>query len=194
MSFKTQTYSTFDIAKKMGIPRERLREWIQRGFISPSIAQAKGVGTRNRFSLSDLIIIELFRELLDRGFSREEAKHFANIHKVNVKGAQGIREGLPFVPAYLIVAKGRAKGQDGAMGVWRSGAYISVEAEDVLGNLSTTLSANGERPIDEIVLIYFPEIIERVCHAVGIPFKNPKPKKFVKVTFSLVDKPEETGS
>ena len=65
-------YTTFEICKKMGIRKERFREWIDRGYIKPSIQKASGRGTKNLFSKNDLYTIALFNYLIDRGFSREE--------------------------------------------------------------------------------------------------------------------------
>ena len=58
-------YSTFDIVKGLKIPRERLKEWIDRGFISPSIARAAGAGTKSLFSRFDIYLIATFRKLID---------------------------------------------------------------------------------------------------------------------------------
>lgn len=72
-------YSTFEIKDILEMPRERLQDWIQRGFIYPSLNQAKGRGTKNVFSLWDLYGIALFEKLLWLGFSRETAKIFYKI-------------------------------------------------------------------------------------------------------------------
>lgn len=66
-------YSTFDIVKGLGIARERLREWMTRGFVVPSV-QADGVGTKALFSIEDVYRVELFKELLAVGFNRISAE------------------------------------------------------------------------------------------------------------------------
>lgn len=67
-----------DVARKLGIPRERFREWLVRGFIRPSIQQASGSGTRNLFSRWDMYLIALFQHLIERGLGREEASAYVN--------------------------------------------------------------------------------------------------------------------
>jgi hypothetical protein len=67
-----KTFTTTDIAR-LGIKRERLKEWITRGYIGPSIESATGAGTKNLFSLWDLYMIQLFQYLVERGFSREDS-------------------------------------------------------------------------------------------------------------------------
>ena len=66
-------FTTFEICEKMKIRQERLREWIDRGFVKPSVQSAQGRGTKNLFSQTDLYLIETFRCLIRRGFSRKEA-------------------------------------------------------------------------------------------------------------------------
>lgn len=70
-----QEFSTFDIVKKLNIPRERLREWMKRGFIKPTV-KASGVGTKAIFTLQDVYKILLFKHLIEIGFIREIAANF----------------------------------------------------------------------------------------------------------------------
>jgi DNA-binding transcriptional MerR regulator len=67
-------FSTFDVAKILGIQRSRLQEWIDAGHIEPSIQKAHGKGTRALFSKDDLYMIKLFVELLGKGFTRNRAR------------------------------------------------------------------------------------------------------------------------
>ena len=66
-------FSTFDIAKTLKIKRERLKDWQTRGYIKPSIQEARGRGTKNLFSRWDVYMIKLFEHMVNRGFSREQA-------------------------------------------------------------------------------------------------------------------------
>ena len=71
-------YSTLEIGKALDIPRERLRDWMDRGFIKPTIA-AKGQGTKAVFTKSDVYCVALFMELLESGFSREVAASWISL-------------------------------------------------------------------------------------------------------------------
>ena len=74
MKNSPQTFTTFDIKEKMGLKIDRLKDWMQRGFIEPSIQKADGIGTKNIFDLFDLYLIKLFHHLVSvRGFSRDNA-------------------------------------------------------------------------------------------------------------------------
>ena len=73
MKTSEQTYTTFDIQKKLNIKIDRLKDWMNRGFIEPSVQKATGQGSKNLFSLYDLYLLMLFKYLIERGFSRKDA-------------------------------------------------------------------------------------------------------------------------
>jgi len=65
-------FTTFDIIKALDIPRERLREWLKRGFIKPNQA-AEGQGTKAIFTRSDVYAVALFERLIEHGITRQAA-------------------------------------------------------------------------------------------------------------------------
>ncbi len=64
-----------DITRLLGLKRTALQQWIDRGYVEPSIERAQGPGSRNVWSTEDVLKICVFQELLHAGFSREEAAH-----------------------------------------------------------------------------------------------------------------------
>jgi len=87
MQTSAAEFTTFDIREKLGFKIDRLKDWMQRGYIEPSIQRADGIGTKNVFSLFDLYLIKLFHHLVsERGFSRENAGKV--IHNINEKKSQ----------------------------------------------------------------------------------------------------------
>ena len=68
-------YSTLDIVKALNIPRERLRDWMTRGFIKPSLPST-GKGTIAIFTKADVFGVALFGKLLEKGFKREMAAEY----------------------------------------------------------------------------------------------------------------------
>lgn len=86
-------FSTFDIVKALGIPRERLKDWMNNGFVKPTIP-ATGQGTKAVFTRVDLYFTELFRDLLNRGFKRERAADFTRkISEILKSKKEGPEEG-----------------------------------------------------------------------------------------------------
>lgn len=95
-----QEFTTFDIIKRLQIPRERLREWMKRGFIEPTTS-ASGVGTKAVFTLQDVYKILLFKHLIEIGFMREVAADFIrNLDLVELLSGDyiGFRVGKDKVP------------------------------------------------------------------------------------------------
>jgi DNA-binding transcriptional MerR regulator len=68
-----EQFTTFQISKALGIKYGRLREWLDRGYIVPSIQKADRRGVRSLFSREDIYLIKLLSHLVDMGFSREAA-------------------------------------------------------------------------------------------------------------------------
>jgi len=71
-------YSTLDIVKALNIPRERLRDWMIRGFVKPSLPST-GKGTIAIFTRADIYGIAIFGKLLEKGFKRETASEYTDI-------------------------------------------------------------------------------------------------------------------
>jgi hypothetical protein len=65
-------FTTFDIMKALEIPRERLREWINRGFVKPH-QSADGQGTKAIFTRSDVYAVALFKRFIEHGITRKAA-------------------------------------------------------------------------------------------------------------------------
>jgi len=73
-------YSIVDIVKKLGIPGERLRDWMKRCFVFKSDQEAEDQRTKAIFNRLDVYGIALFEYLVkERSFSREEAAKFSKL-------------------------------------------------------------------------------------------------------------------
>jgi hypothetical protein len=72
---KSRSFSTLEIGKALGIQRERLRDWMNRGFIKPTVS-ATGQGSKAGFTLSDVYGVAFFGRLVASGLSREVAASY----------------------------------------------------------------------------------------------------------------------
>ncbi|MFC1827094.1 hypothetical protein ACFLZQ_04095 [Thermodesulfobacteriota bacterium] len=70
-------FSTFDIKKLLGIPRERLQAWMIEGYVAPSIP-APSQGKKAIFTRVDVYAVALFNDLLKIGFRRETTARFVS--------------------------------------------------------------------------------------------------------------------
>lgn len=65
------SFHASDITKIAGVKRTRLQQWLERGYIVPSIRVAEGSGDRNIYSYVDLYNIAIFKKVSEMGFSRK---------------------------------------------------------------------------------------------------------------------------
>lgn len=65
-----------DVVKITNVKRTRLQQWLEKGWISPSVQQAEGAGTRNIYSLNDLYTIAIFKQVTEMGLPRKLVADF----------------------------------------------------------------------------------------------------------------------
>jgi len=97
-----EEFSTFDVCEALNIPRERLRDWMVRGFVVPSV-QADGAGTRALFDRIDVYLVSLFENLIEGGFPRKTASLFVEYIRID----KSTRSKLPKID--FIIAKRNSK-------------------------------------------------------------------------------------
>lgn len=66
--------STTMLCKRITIPRERLRDWMVRGFIAPTV-KSKKQGNASLFNVYAIMGVLLFDKLISSGFKRHAAAH-----------------------------------------------------------------------------------------------------------------------
>jgi hypothetical protein len=96
-------FSTLDIVKALDIPRERLREWMNRSYIVPT-TPTQGQGKKSVFTRQDVYGVQLFRQLVDFGMERDQARHFVKFYHDRMKTDN---EQL----SYMIIRYGKLKPQ-----------------------------------------------------------------------------------
>ena len=146
--------TTFEIEKRLGIKRDRLKEWLYLFLPDPSIQVAEGKGSKNIFDLFDVYVIKLFEQMVDFGFDRFYAS-----------------EGLGLFSSLI-----RAKGVDMSECNWaafpykKDGMYISENevgytpaliAPD-LPTLGKDLAEEDPLWVEEILIVNFMKVREEV--------------------------------
>ena len=101
-----KTYSTIEITKALQIKKERLRVWIDEGFVSPSIQKGIGPGTKHIFSVQDVYMVSLFHSLIEYGFSRESADIFLK------SLTAALNKDKPLIIDYIIFRSSSADGKE----------------------------------------------------------------------------------
>jgi hypothetical protein len=78
--YSERKFSIVDIVKRLGIPRERLQDWMNRCFVFTSDQEAAGQRTKAIFNRFDVYGIALFEYLVkERFFPREKAAKFTKL-------------------------------------------------------------------------------------------------------------------
>ena len=79
-------FTTSQVEKLSGVNQKVLHYWDKSGFLSPSLVQAQGAGSRRVYSFQDLVAIRMARELRDAGISlqglRKSVEFLRNLESV----------------------------------------------------------------------------------------------------------------
>jgi DNA-binding transcriptional MerR regulator len=70
----SRIYSTEEVAKLSGFTVRQIGYWVKQGIITPSIQQARGSGTRRRYSFDDLLQLRFVRQLTNHGWSMQKIR------------------------------------------------------------------------------------------------------------------------
>jgi len=97
--FMREKFSTLDIVKALSIPRERLRDWMNNGFVIPTIS-SQGQGTKAVFTRNDVYLAALFVDLLKKGFKRYNASDL--IRKTSAILKKNEPKNLAYVIIYFL--------------------------------------------------------------------------------------------
>lgn len=62
------------VCQLVGISYRQLDYWARTGLLRPSLAEAKGSGTKRRYSYRDLLELKVIKRLLDAGVSLQSAR------------------------------------------------------------------------------------------------------------------------
>ncbi len=92
-------FSTLDIVKALSIPRERLRDWMNNGFVVPT-TKSEGQGTKAIFTRDDIYLVALFVDLLKKGFKRDRASDL--IRKASEVLKKNGSESLAYIIIYFL--------------------------------------------------------------------------------------------
>ena len=67
-------YSGPQVCPLVGITYRQLDYWARTGLLRPSLAEAKGSGTKRRYSYRDVLELKVIKQLLDAGVSLQSAR------------------------------------------------------------------------------------------------------------------------
>lgn len=93
-----QGFTAGEAEKLTGVPYDRLDYWVRSGFIKPSIAGAKGKGSKRLYSFRDLVALKTAKELRNLGVPLQTLRKVVRYLR-QFKGLEN-----PLAEARLVVA------------------------------------------------------------------------------------------
>jgi hypothetical protein len=70
---QSEDFTTFDVCRILNLKRDRLKDWIERGFIVPAAQEDVARGKKSYFDKWGLYMIKLFHHVVTNGIAREQA-------------------------------------------------------------------------------------------------------------------------
>ena len=69
-----QTFSGPQVCAIVGVTYRQLDYWARTELLTPSVAEAKGSGSKRRYSYHDVVSLKVIKQLLDAGLSLQAAR------------------------------------------------------------------------------------------------------------------------
>jgi len=156
-------FTSFQICDALDIRKERFREWIDFEYIKPKV-RAKGRGSKNLFSKTDVYFIVLFKDLLESGFSREESskrvESYITIYKAIVK--KRVKKGKPFNPSVIVIPLSAEEvSESNVDGTMQWPSKVIYEKDDTIRFDDPSFLSN----FDHILVFNFAKIMKKVDDA-----------------------------
>ena len=104
----------------VGISYRQLDYWARTGLLRPSLAEAKGSGTKRRYSYRDVLELKVIKELLDAGLSLQSARRAVECMREDL-GADLSSANLVLTSSHSVLARSNGEVVDllaGGQGVF----------------------------------------------------------------------------
>lgn len=137
----------------VGITYRQLDYWARTGLLQPSVASAKGSGSRRVYSYSDVLELKVIKQLLDAGVSLQSARRAVECLREDL-GADLASANLVLTGTSSVLARTNGEVVDllgGGQGVFNivplAGVVEELEADIVRLDTSETSSSRKVRPV-----------------------------------------------
>ena len=129
------------VCKLIGISYRQLDYWARTGLLRPSVADARGSGTKRLYSYRDLLELKVIKQLLDAGVSLQSARRAVDCLR------QDLGADLP--SAKLVLTEGRSvlaqtNGEVVDLLAGGQGVFNIVPLGGVVEALATTIAGTPE--------------------------------------------------
>ncbi len=143
----TAGFSGPQVCRLVGITYRQLDYWARTGLLTPSLATAKGSGSKRRYDYTDVLELKVIKKLLDAGVSLQRARRAVDCLREGL-GQDLATTNLVLTPTGSVLARSDGEIVDllrGGQGVFNivplAGVIDDLEAEIV------AMSTDARRPL-----------------------------------------------
>jgi DNA-binding transcriptional MerR regulator len=136
----------------VGISYRQLDYWARTGLLQPSVAAAKGSGSRRIYSYSDVLELKVIKQLLDAGVSLQSARRAVECLREDL-GADLASANLVLTGSTSVLARSNGEVVDllaGGQGVFNivplAGVVEELDADIVGLDAATAAASRAEHP------------------------------------------------
>jgi DNA-binding transcriptional MerR regulator len=132
------------VCRIAGVTYRQLDYWARTGLVTPSVAAAKGSGSKRSYSYGDLIEVKVIKSMLDAGLSLVRARQAVECLRTDL-GADLASVSLVLMGTKSVLAHSNGEVVDLLRG--GQGVFNIMPLASVVHELDTTIasSAEGER-------------------------------------------------
>src|SRR5271169_2717559 len=139
-------YSGPQVCRLVGITYRQLDYWARTGLLTPSLAAAKGSGSKRRYDYTDVLELKVIKSLLDAGTSLQRARRAVDCLRDGL-GQDLAATSLVLTPTGSVLARSDGeivdllRGGQGVFNIVPLGAMVSDLAAEIVALDATSLAA-----------------------------------------------------
>jgi DNA-binding transcriptional MerR regulator len=130
------------VCRLIGITYRQLDYWARTGLLRPSLAEARGSGSKRVYSYRDVLELKVIKQLLDAGVSLQSARRAVDCLRADL-GADLASAKLVLTGSHSVLAKSNGEVVDLLAG--GQGVFNIVPLSGVVGELEAAIVELGGR-------------------------------------------------
>jgi DNA-binding transcriptional MerR regulator len=141
-----QGYSGPQVCRLVGITYRQLDYWARTGLLTPTLAKAKGSGSKRRYDYTDVLELKVIKSLLDAGVSLQRARRAVDCLREGL-GQDLAAASLVLTPAGSVLARSDGeivdllRGGQGVFNIVPLGAVVDDLAAEIVALDGSAASA-----------------------------------------------------
>jgi DNA-binding transcriptional MerR regulator len=140
-------YSGPQVCRLVGITYRQLDYWARTGLLTPTLATAKGSGSKRRYDYTDVLEVKVIKSLLDSGISLQRARRAVDCLRDDL-GTDLLATSLVLTPTGSVLARSNGEIVDLLKG--GQGVFNIVPLAGVIDDLDAEIVALSGESDDQV--------------------------------------------